>query len=335
MKKKSNNGIKLGVFVLTGLTVLIFGLYILGKNTTFLGNRLELKTQFRDVNGLLVGNNVRFSGIDVGRVLSIKIVNDTVIEVTMNLNNNLKSIIRNNSITSVGTDGLIGNRVLNIAPGTSNAPFVNGGEYLPSKENIDTDKMLSTLNKTNKNVAKIAEDVLVTVQMISTSSELASLLNDKTLSANLRASLQQLHEAAKNASVLMKDAVSTLRLASEGDGAIASLLNDTSVYVDLRQAIGKVNTLGESANRLVKDINRIAASLENDLQQGKGPATALLRDSVMTERLRATIEHAEKGSAAFAEDMIALKSSLLFRRHFKKLEKEAAKKEAAEKGKKE
>jgi len=52
---------------------------------------------------------------------------------------------------------------------------------------------------------------------------------------------------------------------------------------------------------------------------------ALMLDSIMTEHLRATIENAERGTAAFAEDMEALRSNFLFRRYFRKMEKKADK----------
>lgn len=331
MKKKSLNAIKLGIFVLAGLILLIIALYILGKNKTFFGNSIELKSQFRDVNGLLIGNNVRFSGIDVGSVLGIKILNDTTIEVTMNLDRNMKDFIRNNSLTSIGTDGLIGNRVVNIEPVGGNNPFVKGGEMLPSKEEVRTDEMLRTLYKTNKNVAKISEEVLNTMQLINKSSELTSLLNDKTLSQNLRISLQNLRNTTENASLMMKNAVSTLKLASEGKGTLATILTDTTLAAELKLAVGQIRTLENSADRLVKDIDQMVASVEKDINQGSGSVNALMRDSVMADRLRASIENVEKGTAAFAEDMEAAKSNFLFRGYFKKQEKKAAKaKKAAE-----
>jgi phospholipid/cholesterol/gamma-HCH transport system substrate-binding protein len=332
MKKKSFDAIKLGLFVLSGLTLLIIALYILGKNKTFFGNSFELKSQFRDVNGLLIGNNVRFSGIDVGSVLDIRILNDTTIEVTMNLDKKMKSFIRNNAKASIGTDGLIGNRVVNIEPVGGSLPFVKDGEMLPSKEEVRTDEMLRTLYQTNKNVAKISEEVLNTMQMINKSSELTSLLNDKTLSQNLRISLQNLRNTTENASLMMKNAVSTLKLASEGKGTLATILTDTTLSAELKLAVGQIRTLENSADRLVKDINQMVASVEKDINQGSGSVNALMRDSVMADRLRASIENVEKGTAAFAEDMEAAKSNFLFRSYFKKQEKKAAKaKKAAEK----
>lgn len=330
MKKKSINAIKLGVFVLTGLILLIFSLYLLGKNKSIFGTRFELKAHFKDVNGLLVGNNVRFSGIDAGSVLDITILNDTVIEVTMNLNKDIKRFIRNNSVASIGTDGLIGNRVVNIEPMGGDQPFVKGGERLPSREEVNTDQMLQTLSRTNQTVAKIAEEVLATVQLINQSSELTTLLNDKSLSLNLRRSLEDLHNTTQKASILMDNALSTFKLASEGNGTIATLLTDTTLSIEIRQVVAQLKALENSADRLVKDLNGVVESVEKDINQGDGSINALMRDSVMADRLRAIIENAEKGTAAFAEDMEALKSNFLFRGYFKKLEKEAAKEKKKE-----
>ena len=325
MKKQSVNSIKLGLFVLTGLSLVIFMLYMLGRNKNFFGNRFELKAHFKDVNGLLIGNNVRFSGIDVGNVRAITILNDTVIEVTMNLNKDMKQFVRNNSLASLGTDGLIGNRVVNISPQIGNAPFVRGGEMLPSRDEVNTQAMLQTLYRTNDNVEKIVAELRNTIHLVNTSSTLNSLLNDENLSANLKASLVHLHKTTKNASILMENAVSTLKLASEGRGTLATLLTDTTLMVELQQAVQQIKTLETSTNHLVNDVNAIVQSVGKDIHQGNGSVNALLRDSIMAESLRMTLENAEKGSAAFAQDMEALKSNFLFRGYFKKMEKKAAK----------
>ena len=167
--------------------------------------------------------------------------------------------------------------------------------------------------------------------LINKSSELTSLLNDKTLSQNLRISLQNLRNTTENASLMMKNAVSTLKLASEGNGTLATILTDTTLAAELKLAVGQIRTLENSTDRLVKDIDQMVASVEKDINRGNGAVNALMRDSVMADRLRASIENVEKGTAAFAQDMEAVKSNFLFRGYFKKQEKKAAKaKKAAE-----
>lgn len=325
MKKKTVNTFKLGIFVLTGMLILIYALYALARTKTFFGNRFELKTHFRDVNGLLVGNNVRFSGIDVGSVRNIVILNDTTVEVTLDVEQKMKSFIRANAVATVGTDGLIGNRVVNIEPVNPNAPYVAGGELLPSQEEVDTKKMLQTLYGTNENVAKIVEDLRNTVHLVSTSSELSSILNDKTLSANLRASLYNLKETTEKASRLMDEASGTLQLASKGRGNLATLLTDTTLSTQLPQIVDQIKQVGKSADNLVQQTNSLVSALHADVQRGPGSANTLLRDSLLAEQLKVVISNTEKGTAAFAQDMEALKHNFLFRRYFKKLEKKEKK----------
>jgi phospholipid/cholesterol/gamma-HCH transport system substrate-binding protein len=258
-------------------------------------------------------------------------VNDTVIEVTMNIDKKMKNIIRANAIASLGTDGLIGNRVVNIAPGRGEAPFAKDGDLLPSKDEINTDEMLQTLRRTNDNVAVITEELRNTIHRINTSAQLTELLDDRSLSANLKASLVHLHEATEKASALMTDATSTLALASKGKGTLATLLTDTTLSLEIQQAVQKIKQVEESAERLANDLNQVVASVDKDYNTGQGTVNTLMKDSLMAAQLRNTIGNVEKGTEAFNQNMEALKHNFLFRRYFKKLEKE--KKKAAEKQK--
>ena len=114
MINRTLNNIKLGVFVLSGLLFLILLLYMIGKNKNLFGSNYTIKARFENIQGLKPGNNVRFAGIDVGTVDKINIINDTVIEVEMLINNKIKNIIKKNALVSIGTDGLVGNKVVNI-----------------------------------------------------------------------------------------------------------------------------------------------------------------------------------------------------------------------------
>lgn len=327
MENRTINNIKLGIFVMTGVFLLILSLYILGKNRNLFGARFELKTHFENVNGLVPGNNVRYSGIDIGSVSRVLLVNDTLIEVAMSIDKKMKNIIRRNALASLGTDGLIGNRVINIAPGTGRAPLVTEGDLLPSREEINTQVMLQTFSRTNDNVALITEELRNTVHRINTSAQLAELLDDRTISANLKAAFAHLNKATEKASSLMTEASATLALAAEGNGPLATLLTDTTLSKELRQAVSKIQEVEASAERLALDLDQIALTVGRDFNAGQGPVNALMRDSVLTERLRATLENVEKGTASFSENMEALKQNFLFRRYFRKLEKEKKKEE--------
>jgi phospholipid/cholesterol/gamma-HCH transport system substrate-binding protein len=325
MREQAVNFVKLGVFVLSGLSLLILTLYIVGRNQSLFGSGLELQTRFRAVNGLVTGNNVRYAGIEVGTVRRIELLNDTVVEVTMSLEEKMKTIIRANAVTRLGTDGLIGKRVINILPGNGPAPFVQGGDVLLSKQEIDTEEMLETLHHTNRNMAVISDQILVTLNRLNSSVWLTELVNDRSIPANLRASLAHLHETTEKASLLMTEATSTLALASHGKGTLATLLTDTTLSEELQQAVRQIKNVEASAEKLAVDLDQVVLSLGEDFNRGPGTVNALMKDSLMAAELRQTIGNVEKGTAAFHQNMKALKHNFLFRRYFKKLEKKAKK----------
>lgn len=321
MQEQTVNFVKLGLFVLAGFVLVIFTLYLLGKNQSLFGSDLEIKAQFRAVNGLVKGNNVRYAGIEVGTVRQVELLNDTVVEVTMSLEKKMNTRIRSNALASLGTDGLIGNRVVNIVPGNGNAPFVQGGDMLRSRDEIETEEMLQTLHHTNRNMAVISDEILLTLQRLNSSAVLKALLDDRSIPANLAASLAHLHQTTEKASFLMTEATSTLALASQGKGTLATLLTDTTLSLELQQAVKQIKNVEASAERLAGDLNQVVLSVDKDINQGHGTVNALLKDSLMAAQLQQSIGNVEKGTAAFHQNMEALKHNFLFRRYFKKLEK--------------
>ncbi len=120
----------------------------------------------------------------------------------------------------------------------------------------------------------------------------------------------------------MTDATQTLSLASTGDGTLATLLTDTTMAFQIKQAVQKIKIVEESAERLANDLNQVVASVDQDLNQGSGSVNALLKDTLMADRLRNTILNLEQGTDAFNQNMEALKHNFLVRKYFKKMEKQ-------------
>lgn len=338
MAKRTLDNVKLGIFVLTGLLLFILFLYMLGKNQSIFASRFEIKANFENVSGLVAGNNVRVSGIVVGIVEEVELVNDTLVVVTLALNDEMKKVIRKNAIASIGTDGLIGNRVVNLLPSKEPAPLIEPGDVLQSEKDVSTEAMLRTLDKTNQNILTISEGLKLTIDRINQSSQISSLLNDKSLSQNLKASLVNLRNATASASESMQDihaATSDIRSSignvREGKGALGYLLTDTSMATQLNQVVLKLQSVENQADQLAQEMNDLVQGLQNDIDRGQGPANLMMKDSLAAARLQNTLGNLEEGTARFNENMEALKHNFLFRRYFKKLEKEKKKKEKAEK----
>jgi phospholipid/cholesterol/gamma-HCH transport system substrate-binding protein len=321
MAKHTINNIKLGVFVLGGLLFLIVLLYMIGKNRNMFGNNYVLKTRFENVQGLVPGNNVRFAGIQAGTVKRIKILNDTVIEVTMIIDTKMKDVIRKNALASIGTDGLVGNKVVNIIPVKQPAALAEENDLLPSKKSIDTEDMLQKLARTNNDIGIIASELKTTIQRFNQSNALWTLLNDESIPQNFRASVAKIRtttEKANNVAVTLDGIIADIK---KGKGNVGMILQDSSLALNLNTAILKINKVGDEADSLATAINNMVADIRYDVNDGKGTVNALLNDSLMLTKLNRSLDNIQKGTDGFNQNMEALKHNILFRGYFKKLEK--------------
>jgi phospholipid/cholesterol/gamma-HCH transport system substrate-binding protein len=325
MAKQAINNVKLGLFVLGGLLFLIILLYMIGKNRNLFGATYVLKARFEHVQGLVSGNNVRFSGIEAGTVKKITILNDTVIEVTMIVDKKMKQIIRKNAIASIGTDGLVGNKVLNIAPARQASPLAEENDILVSRKSVDTEEMMQTLYKTNKDVSVIAEELKATVQRINQSSALWSLLNDQSVPDELRRAVAGIRSATGHANEMAGDLHEIIADVKKGKGAAGTILRDTIFAQNLNETVLKIKRAGEQSDSLVVEMRRLLADVRQDINSGKGAANALLKDSVLTARLNESLDNIRDGTNGFNQNMEALKHNFFFRGYFRKLEKQKRK----------
>ncbi|MFM9911670.1 MAG: MlaD family protein [Chitinophagaceae bacterium] len=322
MTNRTFNSAKLGTFVLGGLLFLVLLLYMIGKNRNLFGDTFVLKARFENIQGLVTGNNVRFSGIQAGTVRKIEIINDTLIEVTMIVEKKLLSIIRKNAIASIGTEGLVGNKVVNIVPARAPAPFAIEGNILDSKKAVNMDDMLQTLNKTNNDIYVIAANLKETVQRINNSSALWNLLDDPALPQNIKISVANIRSATGKAGNIVDNLDAIITDVKNGKGSVGTLLRDSLFAKNLNEAIVKIKDVGEQADSLAGTIHKIVSGLQNDINSGKGTANALLKDSQLVIKLNASLENIQKGTEGFNENMEALKHNFLFRGYFRKLEKQ-------------
>lgn len=322
MAKRIINSVKLGTFVLAGLIVLVLLLYMIGKNKNLFGSTYVLKVRFENTQGLVAGNNVRYSGIQAGTVKKIKILTDTIIEVTMVIEKEMLNIIRKNAIVSIGTDGLVGNKVVNIVPARQPGAFAAEGDLLASQKAVATDEMMQTLSKTNNDVAVIATDLKTTIQRINSSSALWALLNDESIPQDLRSSVANMRSATGKAGNMVYNLNAIVMDVKKGKGSVGALLIDPSFAKNLNEAILKIRTVGDEADSLAHEINNVVVGIRQDVNNGRGPVNALLKDSMMVIKLNASLDNLQKGTNGFNQNMDALKHNFLLRGYFKKLEKQ-------------
>ncbi len=199
MEKTDAQKIRLGLFVIIGSLFFLATIYFVGNKQNMFGNTSNLKAVFVNVNGLQVGNNVRYAGIDIGTVKSIEMINDTTINVTMSIEDKILTHIKKDAIATIGSDGLVGNMIVNIIPGNGNAISVVAGDVLQSSSRVSTDEMLKTLDITNKNAALLTADLLkITNEINQGKGTIGVLLKDSLMSKDLKETMRGTAESVAN-----------------------------------------------------------------------------------------------------------------------------------------
>lgn len=196
MKKQTNNIWKLGMFVIIGLVLLIVTIYSIGKNKNLFGSTFHLNTKFSNVGGLNVGNNVRFSGINVGTVEEIEIVSDSSVIVKSVIKEEVQKFIKTDALASIGSDGLMGDKVLTISPGTASNKIVKDNAMIASTKAIEMEDLMKGVKKSVDNAAIITGELAIfTSKMNNKNSVLSKLVNDDKLGKSIDASLQNVQKA--------------------------------------------------------------------------------------------------------------------------------------------
>ena len=318
MAVKTINTVKLGLFVLAGLAFLIMLLYMIGKNQNLFGNTFELKARFSNVQGLMPGNNVRFAGIDAGSVKSVEVLNDTTVEVRMLIKTRMQSFIRKNAVASISTDGLMGNKLVNIAAVKTPSDVVQEGDVLQSTTAMDTEYMLEVLGKTNADLAVIAGELKTTVQRFNRQNTFWTLLEDASLPQDVRGSLHNIKVSSEKLTASMGSLQQMLTDLQEGKGSLGQLLKDTAMIGDVRVSVQQLQSAAAGADSLMEQLNTFAANLNRQMNEGKGTVQALLKDEEMRATLHNDLRNIEAGTQRFNEVMDAVKNSFLFRGYFRR-----------------
>lgn len=325
MENRTINNIKLGAFVSGGLLFLVVLLYMIGANRSLFGATYILKARFENVQGLVSGNNVRFSGIQAGTVKNIQILNDTVIEVVMIVDKKMQAIIRTNALVSIGTDGLVGNKVVNMVPSKVSAPLAKEGAILLVKRAVSTDEMLQTLYTTNNDIAVIAANLKMTVQRINTSTAIWTLLSDPYIPNDLKLSIAKIREATSKAASITNNLDEMIVEVKNGKGLLGMILTDDTLANNFGNVVLKINSVGEQLDTLSGEIRGLVNNFNQDLNKGKGPFNRLLRDSLLSIKLSNSLDNIQQGTDGFNQNMAAIKHSFLLRGYFKKMRKKELK----------
>lgn len=199
--------VRLGLFVAGGLTLFVLAVFLIGKQKNLFNPVFSLSATFYNVSGLQVGNNIRFSGINVGTVNNINIINDSTVSVEMLIRKNVRQFIKSDCMVAIGSEGLIGDRLLLLTQGSSDAGQVKEGQELDSKEPVEIDAIMQSLQVTADNAAIISTQLAeIMININSGNGTLGRLIKDSTIAENINQTVNNLKKSSKGLDENMKAA---------------------------------------------------------------------------------------------------------------------------------
>jgi len=220
MKKESGANWKLGMFVLLSLVLFVFTIYFVGKQKNLFGSTFHLKSQFKTVSGLKVGNNIRFSGINVGTVDGIEIITDTSVMVVLVLKNEVRKFIKSNATASIGSDGLMGDKVLTISPGSGSKSTVKDNDMIVSVPAIEMADVMNSVKSSVDNAGIITAQLAeFSYKMNNGNGTLTKLITDQEFSNSLKTTLINLQTSSN------EFAKFTIKM-NDGKGALSKMMTD-------------------------------------------------------------------------------------------------------------
>ena len=318
MEKPNSYKIKLGLFVAAATVVFIWSMYYIGDKQNLFGSTIEVRAIFSHVSGLQKGNNVRYSGINIGTVRNISIISDTSILVTIVLQEEAVEYIHTDAILSIGTDGLMGDQLINIGPGSVHSPMIHENDTLLTLGRIDGDRMLRGLGQAGNNLEVISANLVDIMHKINTGEgAIGEMVYDDEMASHLKMTLYNLDLVCvrlANISFSLEESITS------GKGVLGTLLNDTLLSSDIKIMARDLKIASANLNQTTSKLDELIV----ETKEGDGLVGAVLTDTNMVNSVEESLENIRSGTKAFDENMEALKHHFLFRGYFKDQEKEKA-----------
>ncbi len=150
MKTDLPQKLKTGIFVIAGIGLLVLAIFLIGNQKNLFNKTFTVNANFRNVAGLQIGNAVRFGGINVGinvgTVSDITILNDSIVQVSLRLQSFVHKFIKQDAIANIGSDGLMGDKIIQVSSGTPQTAIVKDNSLINGKDPMNMDQVMTKLN---------------------------------------------------------------------------------------------------------------------------------------------------------------------------------------------
>jgi|SRR3989337_2934751 len=309
--------VKLGLFVLGGVALFLTSVFYIGSERNVFNKTFTVSAVFKNVEGLTEGDNVWLSGVKIGTVKNVTIISEGQVIVNLSLKDKQNEFIKKNATAFIGSDGLVGSKIVVIRPGTAQET-IHDNDTINSLSPTDTQELINIAKDVGSNTRSLTDDLkLITAKINKGQGIVGELLNEGELSRDLRETINSLRLASQNTNDATMDLKKLVLEINNGDGLVTKLLKDSSYSVNFTAALANVAEVGANAKVMSEDLREVVAKF-NDKNNAIG---VLVADSAFANKLRITLNNAQSASVKLDENMEALKHNFLLRGYFRKQKK--------------
>lgn len=322
-KKEIAQQIKLGAFVLAGLALFLISVFFIGSENNVFSKTFTVAAIFKNVEGLKSGDNVWLSGVKIGTVTDVKIISQGKVVVDLSLKDKQNQFIRTDAIASIGSDGLVGNKIVVIRPGTSGT-IVSPEDTINTSSPADTQELINIAKDVGENTRSLTLDMKKIAQRINEGQGIVGeLLNDGVLAQEIRDAVANLRTTGSYTARASAELHTLLYDMRNGDGLLPTLISDTSYSSTFQNALANIEKVSVNAGAVSENLQDLADKMNDD----NNAMSLLFADSLVARQLKSTIKNAAQASYKLDENMEALQHNFLFRGYFRKQAKREAKRE--------
>ncbi len=314
----STRAIIVGIFVFLGLAIFIITVLTLGSQHKTFEKSIIVKAFFGNVNGLQKGNNVWYSGVKVGTIRNVNLRQNGQVEVEMSIEEVSVKFIPKDVKAKLSSDGLIGNKIIEIYGGTPAGAKIEAGDVVSSDALLSTDAMMGTLSKNNDNILAITNDFkLIASRIADGKGSLGKLLTDETMINQLNATTNILKRATENLEKLSVN-VSDYTAKLNNKGSLANdLVTDTVIFSKLRATVSQLQNVADSSLGVIANFKTTGNIINTGLSNKNTPAGMLLNDEQSADQIKIILQNLQSATKKLDEDLEAAQHNFLLRGYFK------------------
>ncbi len=256
--------IRIGIFTLAGLLLFGVGIFFIGSSKSLFTKTFNVYGTFNNVGGLQVGNNVRFAGITAGAIEKITVINDTTVRVDMRIQTKYQQYIKTDATATIGSDGLMGDKLVTIAPGAQSRTPLKDGQRIGTVNPTDYDKVIAKFTAVADNANVITATLAdIATEIRSGKGTIGRLMYNDELAVQIEGTMAN----ANRMSASFADLGSQVR---SGKGSIGQLIYTNKLSNSLDSAAISANRAMTSADDAVKNINQAAFNFSENMKALQG-----------------------------------------------------------------